>query len=90
VGHVPKGGILGRGIAEVPAGEDYQECQACEKGTAADRKLEVCVEMCPEGTNLEAYETSDGQVRECVKTKMAQLQAASEDASPEESLFQLE
>ena len=49
-GHVPKGGLLGRGIAEVPAGEDYQECQVCEKGTAADRELEVCVEKCPEGT----------------------------------------
>ena len=89
MGHVPKGGILGRGIAEVPAGEDYQECQACEKGTAADRKLEVCVEMCPEGTKVKAY----GQLRECVKDalKMAQPPAASEDASPDEgSLFELE
>ena len=70
-----KGGILGLGIAEVPAGEDYQECQACEYGTFADRELEVCVEACPKGTKVNQGE--------CVKDalKMAQL-AASEDASP--------
>ena len=64
----------------------------CEKGTAADRELEVCVEKCPEGTKTKSTETSDGEVRECVKDalKMAQLQAASEDTSHEESLLQLE
>ena len=81
-GEVPKGGLLGHNIAQVPGGEDYQECQACEEGLLADREKEVCVEECPECT------AENKATKECVKEVGCEL--ASPAADHEMSLFLIE
>lgn len=72
--HIPKGGKFGRDIADVPEGEDYQECIRCEEGLWADRELEICVEDCPKGT------TKNDATKECIKDPEPESDDAEEEA----------